>query len=159
MDHTISAVPDQTLVPSCSQRPNRRRSRPPCVLIVDDSADVRLLWRVALTLGGFAVGEAANGVEALAKAVADFPDVIVMDLCMPVMSGVEAARALKGDARTANTPVIGVTAHVGSPLTREFQRFCHEELEKPVCPDLLDAALSRAMRSAGTADASQLRRA
>jgi two-component system, chemotaxis family, chemotaxis protein CheY len=118
------------------------------VLIVDDSVDIRLLWRAALTLAGFAVGEAANGVEALAKAGADFPDAIVMDLCMPVMSGVEAARALKGDARTANTPVIGVSAHFGSTVTREFQRVCHEVLEKPVCPDLLVATLARAMRSA-----------
>jgi PleD family two-component response regulator len=86
-EQTISAVADQTLAPSCSQRPNRRRSRPPCVLIVDDSSDVRLLWRVALTLAGFDVSEAAYGVEAFAKAVADVPDVIVMDLCMPVMSG------------------------------------------------------------------------
>jgi CheY-like chemotaxis protein len=117
------------------------------VLIVDDSVDIRLLWRIALTLAGFAVDEAANGVEAVAKALAASPDVIVMDLCMPVMSGVEAARALKGDARTANTPVIGVTAYIGSPVTREFQRVCDEVLEKPVCPDLLVATLSRAMRS------------
>lgn len=147
---TISAVPDQTLAPPCSRRPSRRRARPRCVLIVDDSVDVRLLWRVALTLAGFAVGEAANGTDALAKAVAVCPDVIVMDLCMPVMSGVEAARALKRDARTANIPVVGVTAHLGSPLTSEFQRVCDEVLEKPVCPDLLVATLSRAMRSART---------
>jgi CheY-like chemotaxis protein len=148
---TISAVPDQPLAPSCSRRPTRRRSRLPCVLVVDDSVDVRLLWRVALTLAGFAVREAANGVEAVAKAVADLPDVIVMDLCMPVMSGVEAARTLKGDARTANTPVIGVTAYAGSIVTREFQRVCDEVLQKPVCPDLLVDTLSRAMRSACSA--------
>jgi CheY-like chemotaxis protein len=147
----MSAVPDQTLAPSGSQRPNRRHSRPPYVLIVDDSADVRLLWRVALTLAGFAVGEAANGVEALGKAVTVVPDVIVMDFCMPVMSGVEAARTLKRDARTAKIPVIGVTAHLESTVTSEFRRVCDEILEKPVCPDLLVATLSHAMRSARTA--------
>jgi CheY-like chemotaxis protein len=144
-------MPDHAPAPSCSRRPSRRRSRPPCVLIVDDSVDVRLLWRVALTFAGFSVGEAANGVEALAKAAAVVPDVIVMDLCMPLMSGVEAARALKRAPRTAKTPVIGVTAHLESTVTREFQRVCDEVLEKPVCPDVLVAALSRAMRSARTA--------
>jgi len=148
---TISAVPDQTLAPSCSRRPSRRRARPPYVLIVDDSIDVRLLWRVALTLAGFAVGEAANGVEALAKAATVVPDAIVMDFSMPVMSGIEAAGALKRDGRTANIPVIGVTAHVASTVTTDFQRLCDEVLEKPVCPDLLIATLSRAMRSARTA--------
>lgn len=74
-----------------------------------------------------------------------------MDLCMPVMSGVEAARALRGDARTAHTPLIGVTAHIRSTVTGEFRRVCHDVLEKPICPDLLVATLSRAMRSAGVA--------
>jgi CheY-like chemotaxis protein len=118
------------------------------VLIVDDSEDVRLLWRVGLTLAGFAVAEAANGVDAVAKAVAASPDAIVMDLCMPVMSGVEAARALKRNARTANTPLIGVTAHLASTATDEFQCVCDTVLEKPVCPDLLVATLSRALRRA-----------
>jgi len=141
-------VPDQTLAPSCSRGPGPRRPRQPCVLVVDDTADVRLLWRYALTLAGFAVDEAADGVEAIAKAIADSPDVIVMDFCMPIMNGIEAATALKDDPRTANTPVIGVTAHLESTVIREFRRVCDVVLQKPVCPDLLVATLSRAVRSA-----------
>jgi CheY-like chemotaxis protein len=115
------------------------------VLVVDDSEDVRHLWRAALTLSGFAVTEAVNGKDAVGKAVAGAPDVILMDFCMPGMNGAEAVDALKRDARTAATPVIGVTAHATSPATQEFRRLCDAVLEKPVSPQTLVEALRLAL--------------
>lgn len=115
--------------------------------MVDDSEDVRQLWRAALTLSGFVVTEAVNGKDAVDKAVAGAPDVILMDFSMPVMNGADAVDALKRDTRTAATPVIGVTAHVASPATQEFCRLCDTVLEKPVSPQTLVEALRFALGS------------
>jgi CheY-like chemotaxis protein len=85
--------------------------RPALVLVVDDYADGREVFVETLRHTGFRVDEAADGSEALAKAFADPPDVVLMDLSLPVMDGWEATRRLKADPRTRATRVIAVTAH------------------------------------------------
>jgi CheY-like chemotaxis protein len=126
---------------------NRRRGpRPQPVLVADDNEDVRELWRAYLTLSGFAVTEAVNGADAVAKAVQTPPAVILMDLCMPGMDGVEAAHALKLHAATATTPVIGLTAQGSCQSSQDFRRVCATVLEKPVTHEDLLAALRRALR-------------
>ena len=87
------------------------------VLVADDHGELRQLWRAYLTLSGFVVSEAADGAEAVAKAIQESPAVVLMDFRMPGMDGAAAARALKGDPRTAAIPVIGLTAH-GTALPR-----------------------------------------
>src|SRR4026208_690358 len=79
----------------------RRSSRPQRVLVVDDSADIRELWRLWLTFWGFSVHEARNGYDAIPNAAEVQPDLILMDLWMPVVDGVEAMRRLKADSRTS----------------------------------------------------------
>ena len=128
---------------------NRRRApRPQAVLVADDNADVRELWRACLTQSGYAVTEAVDGADAVAKALRGAPAVILMDFSMPIMNGTEAVRALKLHACTRATPVIGLTAHVG-PTTADFRRICDTVLEKPVNPDNLLEALRRALRPGG----------
>ncbi|HET9196181.1 MAG TPA: response regulator, partial [Vicinamibacterales bacterium] len=61
----------------------RKRPRPQRVLLVDDSDDVRELWRLWLTFWGFAVEEARDGQQAMQKAFSRAPDLILMDLWMP----------------------------------------------------------------------------
>ena len=80
------------------------------VLIVDDRADNRELCRECLTMAGFHVIEAADGAVAVKLATAALPDVIVMDVAMPVMDGYEASRRLKEDARTKHIPIVLLTA-------------------------------------------------
>ncbi len=58
--------------------------------------------------------EAADGVEAIAHTSSRFPDVVLMDLSIPVLDGWEATRRLKADARTAHIPIVALTAHDGS---------------------------------------------
>jgi CheY-like chemotaxis protein len=72
------------------------------VLVVDDSADIRELWRLWLTFWGFSVHEARNGYDAIQKATELQPDLILMDLWMPVVDGVEAMRRQKADSRTSH---------------------------------------------------------
>lgn len=81
------------------------------LLIVDDEPEnVELLSR-RLTRRGFTVLTANTAEEALTKALAEQPAVIVMDIKMPVVDGFEATRRLKADPRTAPIPVIALTAH------------------------------------------------
>lgn len=81
------------------------------VLVVDDEPDVRqlLLYRLQ-DVEGFEVIEAHDGIEALRQAKAEKPDIILLDIMLPVMDGYEVCRMLKKDENTKNIPVIMLTA-------------------------------------------------
>src|SRR4249919_1453945 len=83
----------------------------PRVLLVDDYPDAREMYSEYLKFSGFDVVEASNGVEALQRAIENTPDIILMDLSLPVMDGWEATRRLKEDARTSGIPVVALTGH------------------------------------------------
>ncbi|MCA9289461.1 MAG: response regulator, partial [Phycisphaerales bacterium] len=80
------------------------------VLVVDDADDLVELLEYNLARAGFAVRTASNGREALARITQDPPDLIVLDLMMPGMSGSEVLRRLRADDKTAELPVIILTA-------------------------------------------------
>jgi diguanylate cyclase (GGDEF)-like protein len=84
--------------------------RAPRVLAVDDDEDIRRLVATYLELEGFDVSEARDGLEALQIATEERPDLILMDVMMPKMSGTEALAELRKDFRTAFTPVVLLTA-------------------------------------------------
>src|SRR5215210_1470742 len=81
------------------------------VLLVDDYPDAREMYSEYLKFSGYDVVEASNGMEALERAVETSPDIILMDLSLPVMDGWEATRRLKADKRTADIPVVALTGH------------------------------------------------
>jgi two-component system alkaline phosphatase synthesis response regulator PhoP len=80
------------------------------ILVVDDEEDILELLRFNLTKEGFTVVCAASGEEALKTALSKRPDLILLDLLLPGMDGLEVARRLKHDATTKEIPVIMVTA-------------------------------------------------
>jgi CheY-like chemotaxis protein len=83
----------------------------PKLLIVDDEpANIELLAR-RLTRRGFEVVSATSADEGIARAVSEKPDVVLMDIKMPVVDGFEATRRLKANAATRAIPVIALTAH------------------------------------------------
>lgn len=82
----------------------------PFVLIVDDNDRNRKLAADVLRLEGFQILEASGGREAIKVAVANLPDVVLMDLHLPDLDGAEAVRALRADPRTAAIPTIALTA-------------------------------------------------
>ena len=82
----------------------------PLVLIVDDNEQNLKLARDVLRAAGFRTLEGASGADAIRLAGEHQPDVILMDLGLPDMAGTDAARALKGRARTAGVPVVAVSA-------------------------------------------------
>lgn len=79
------------------------------ILTVDDSASLRMAIRIALTGAGYTVTEAADGAEGLAKATETRFDLIVTDLNMPNMDGLEMIRALRQQAAQAGVPIIFLT--------------------------------------------------
>lgn len=80
------------------------------ILVIDDEADIRLLCRMNLERGDVTVTEAASGAEGLEAARSDVPAVIILDLMMSHMDGVEVLRRLKDDPLTTGVPVVILTA-------------------------------------------------
>jgi CheY-like chemotaxis protein len=121
-------------------RSDRAARERPLVLIVEDQMDLRQLYAQALAMSGFEVIEAGNGADAIAHTSASFPDVVIMDLSLPVVDGWEATRRLKDDARTQHIPVVALTAHDGSgELQRATRAGCDWFVPKPCQPhDLIE---------------------
>lgn len=116
------------------------------ILLVEDQTDLRQLYAQQLTLSGFDVIEAANGLEAVAHTTSRVPDVVLMDLSLPVMDGWEATRQLKSNDRTAHIPVVALTAHDGSgELQRATRAGCDWFVPKPCPPDALIAEVRRVL--------------
>jgi CheY-like chemotaxis protein len=113
------------------------------VLIVDDFEDNRAMYAEFLRYSGFEVIEASDGAQAIEQATALTPDVIVMDLSLPVVDGWEATRRLKGDPRTRHIPVVALTGHAlegHSQGAREAG--CDWFLAKPCLPETLLGTLN-----------------
>ena len=108
----------------------------PLVLIIDDNELNRKLARDVLGAAGFHTVEAANGTEGIRLAAAHLPHVILMDLRLPDMNGVDAAKALMQDQRTARIPVVAMSALSleGSGDWLETAGFAGS-LEKPIHVD------------------------
>jgi two-component system cell cycle response regulator DivK len=129
----------------------KAESQGPLVLIVDDFEDNRAMYVQFLTFAGFRVAEAENGAEALEQARTLHPDLIVMDLSLPVMDGWEATRRLKGDEGTRRIPVLALTGHaLGGHSQRAKEAGCDAYLTKPCLPEDLVVEI-RKMIGAATA--------
>lgn len=114
------------------------------ILIVDDVADNRDVYAQFLSFKGFKVALAGNGQEALDKASQLRPDLIVMDLTMPVMNGWEATRRLKGNISTKHIPVVVLTAHAHKDMAEGvMETGCDGFLVKPCPPDELVTEIVR----------------
>jgi CheY-like chemotaxis protein len=113
-------------------------AREPTILLVEDDADTRRMYSIMLRHSGFAVVEAASGLEAVERAVADAPDLILMDVNLPMFDGWEAARQIKTDLRSAATPLIAFSAMIESigDLRRSNAHF-DGFIAKPVTPSEL----------------------
>jgi CheY-like chemotaxis protein len=91
------------------------------ILIIDDEFDIRAVAQLTLkAVGGWDVSLAASGAEGLAKAADEQPDVILLDVMMPDMDGIETFRALQANSTTQSIPVILMTAKVQAAEQRRF---------------------------------------
>jgi len=118
----------------------------PLILLVEDQSDLRQMYAEQLLLSGFDVIEAGNGIDAISHTTEHFPDVVLMDLSLPVLDGWEATRRLKSDTRTAHIPVVALTAHDESgELQRATRAGCDWFVPKPCPPDALIAEIRRVL--------------
>jgi two-component system cell cycle response regulator DivK len=118
--------------------------RKPLVLVVDDFADNREMYSEYLSFSGYDVIEARNGKEAVDAAQERLPDIIIMDLSLPVMDGWEATRRLKADDRTRRIPVVALTGHALAGHSKGAKDAgCDSFLAKPCLPDQLVAEIRR----------------
>ncbi len=125
-------------------------STAPLVLVVEDHTDAREMYVAGLELAGFRVAEAADGLQAVARAIDLRPTVIVMDLSLPGLDGWAATRQLKSDARTASIPVIALSGHTLSRHIDEARAAgCVAVLVKPCLPDAVAAEVRRALGDRG----------
>jgi len=114
----------------------KSKTERPRVLVVDDYPDAREMYSEYLEFSGFDVIQAVNGMEALQRAVDAAPDIILMDLSLPVMDGWEATRRLKEDARTNSIPVVALTGHALAGISEGAMKAgCDAFVTKPCLPE------------------------
>ena len=116
----------------------------PLVLVVEDYQDAREMYAAYLQFSGFAVAEAANGVEAIEKTHELLPDIVLMDLALPRMDGWDATRRLKNDPRTRHIPIVALTGHaLAGHAEGAREAGCDAFVTKPCLPDALVAEIRR----------------
>lgn len=119
------------------------------ILIVDDYRDALDVWELYLCAEGFNVLTAANGQEALDSATTALPDMVVMDLQLPDISGFEVARELRSTAATRHIPLIAATGYSHAVQLEEARRSGFDAvIVKPCDPDALVAEIRRLLGSA-----------
>lgn len=102
------------------------------VLIAEDEADQRKMIKIVLGFYGFEVIEAADGYEAVEKAVEEKPDLILMDMAMPVMGGLDSTRTIRLHADLDNTPIVALTGYGEFYDERARAAGCTDVLRKPL---------------------------
>jgi CheY-like chemotaxis protein len=125
----------------------------PVVLIVDDDADSREMYTLALSVMGFQPIAAANADDAFARACDSRPDAIVTDVTLPDMSGLELTRRLRADTRTKDSGIIVLTGHAGGAVQREATDAGSDRfLLKPCLPDALAQEIQAVIQSRAGAE-------
>ncbi len=108
---------------------------PHCILVVDDNEDNLELLSEALGYSGYDILKARDGQEAIDQALTGNPDLILLDMSLPIKSGWEVATELRQQQSTKTTPIIAITAHVLDVDRQEaLNAGCNLYLTKPMKP-------------------------
>lgn len=114
------------------------------ILVVEDYDDSRLLLKQVLETKGYHVLEAINGQEAVSLAKQEHPDLILMDLDLPILDGIAATRHIRQQADMAEVAIVALTAY---PLSythvKAFAKGCNEYMAKPIDFNRLEEILNR----------------
>lgn len=113
------------------------------VLIAEDERDIREFLAVALQVSGFNVIEARNGEEAIALTHDHKPDLVLLDVRMPRVTGFEACRSLKSNPDTKDIPIVFLSAYANKDEIKQGLALGADEyLTKPIAPDILTERVS-----------------
>ena len=114
------------------------------VLLVEDNEDNRIVYSTILKHFGYEVTEALNGEEGIAKARSEKPDLILMDISIPIIDGWDAPQVLTHDPSTKAIPIIALTAHaLASDREKAMEVGCDGYLAKPCEPRAVVAEVQR----------------
>lgn len=120
---------------------------PKTILLVEDTDDIRQMMTFALERRGYQVVEAADGYQAVDLAIQHVPDLILMDMSLPMMDGLTAARLIRGSEKLRDIPIIVITAHSHFYSQRALEAGCNAVLTKPIDFAVLDAHLTQYLQS------------
>lgn len=113
------------------------------VLVVEDYDDTREFMKFLLQDYGFEVAEAANGFEAIEAVKRQVPDLILMDISMPGMDGLTAARKIREQKGSKETPIIAITAYGELARQKALEAGCDGSISKPIDFEDLEPVLAR----------------
>jgi len=117
------------------------------ILVVEDQEDNRQIVRDLLTANDYEMTEAENGEEALAAVAKDRPDLILIDIQLPVMDGYEVTRRIKADPSLSSIPIIAVTSYALSGDEEKARAAgCNDFVPKPYSPRQLLAKIREFLR-------------
>ena len=124
----------------------------PKVLIVDDAATVLQFQKFVLEKEGYEILTATNGQEGLDSALAHKPAIVLLDIMMPVMDGIECCRLLRGHPDTKDTPIIMVTTRSEvDKVEAAKEAGCTDYVFKPVNPQLLKTKIKQYLQNGAKA--------
>ena len=121
------------------------RTRPQqTILLVEDFDDTRLMMKLWLQKKGYRVIEAENGEEAIGVAQREHPDLIIMDMMMPGLGGLDATRQIREYQSLRQTPIVAVSAYGADEYrTRALDAGCNEYVPTPFEPEALSRLIER----------------
>lgn len=114
------------------------------ILVVEDFDETRFMIKLSLELSGYHVLEAINGQEAVEIARRERPDLVLMDLSLPLLDGFTATRRIREETQLCEIPIVAVTAHATADYrVKAFAAGCNDYLTKPIDFDKLGDLLNR----------------
>ena len=120
------------------------RDSRPTILLVEDFDDTRLMMKLWLSRSGYRVIEAENGEEAVARAESDLPVLIIMDVMMPGLNGLDATRRIRQYRALRDTPIVAVSAYGGDEYRAiALEAGCTEYVSTPFEPDELKNLINK----------------
>jgi two-component system cell cycle response regulator DivK len=120
------------------------------ILVVEDQEDLRAILRDCLGAAGYGVIEAADGGEGVAKALAERPDLVLMDIQMPVLDGYEAMRRIRADPALARTPIVAISSFAMKGDEEKARAAgCNAYVTKPYSPVKLLGLIRGMMEESG----------
>ena len=125
----------------------KEQAEPQTVLLVEDTEDNRFMMRRLLEMTGYRVVEAANGEEAVRVAKTESPNLILMDLSLPVIDGLAATRLIRQLPNLKSTPIIAVSAHDTSDFQSEaIEAGCNTYVTKPIDFGELEVLIAKLLK-------------
>ena len=117
-------------------------------MVVEDYDDTRMLLKQGLEMLGYSVLEASNGQEAVHIADREHPDLILMDLDLPILDGIAATQQIRQQEHMESVPIVAVTAYpLSFSRVKAFAKGCNEYMPKPIDMSELARVVNRYLSS------------